>query len=87
MTGSAPGPTLGNEYGKPLPFTFYSADCILQSRLNQINTVSLTSSSSCVHVSEVLVNITSTVVPVQPHAGVDNGSVLREDQQSQRGGT
>ena len=20
-TGSAPGPTLGNEYGKPLPFT------------------------------------------------------------------
>ena len=21
--GSAPGPTLGNEYGKTLPFTFY----------------------------------------------------------------
>ena len=23
--GSAPGPTLGNEYGKTLPFTFYTA--------------------------------------------------------------
>jgi len=22
--GSAPGPTFGNEYGKPLPFTFFS---------------------------------------------------------------
>jgi len=28
--GSAPGPTLGKEYGKTLPFTFTSAVTILQ---------------------------------------------------------
>ena len=51
--GSAPGPTLGIEYGKPLPLIFYTDDNLSVAQTNGVEAPEQTNANTDVNIAHV----------------------------------
>ena len=81
--GSAPGPTLGNEYGKTLPFTFLVKQCLHDSK--RIGTVRMLCTAGFMKLSVVRLSVahhgTAANPPQRRAAAEDDGTDGRTDAQ------